>query len=402
MRLVHYIEADKTRSDNEPSSSSYNGFAEPSSGDAPGGGGLDSSAHPTDMFINPNWNIVRVCQRIKVDLEVHELNARGLNEEIWALIEYDMIDNNYLEGGEPSVSTSSMPNLPRRTKRWKKFDADADFADFVRRDTGEPLTVPPYSLTPQQSSKVMNDAEKSISQITEEYRRFRVKSEMTRKQMDTQIRELQSNNVETAKRRIEGQVVERELEVARTEHTQLERLRAEMARQEAQWKEAYDGLLKENEALKSSGSEALLASQWRQRYEACLKEKEEVESKLKMANQRSEDDADRGKFEMKYRDLKESFRLYRKKAKEIFEAQQNGALHNGGAGMSSADMMLKISQNSTEDSKLSYLKNLMVNYFTADPEVREHMEGAIGTVLNFTPDDLSKIEKKKAETGWFY
>jgi hypothetical protein len=405
--IGRHADADKIRSENEGNiSSSYsNGFAESTSSSADAAVGLDSSGHPssnTDMGLNTlNWNIVRVCQRIKVDLEVLELNARGLNEEIWALIEYELIDNNYLEGGEaPSNTTTS--SMSRRTKRWKKFDTDTDFADFVRRDTGEPLTVPPYSLTPQQSSKVMNDAEKNITQITEEYRRFRVKSEMTRKQMDTQIRELQSNNVETAKRRIEGQVVERELEVARTEHTQLERLRAEMGRQEAQWKEAYEGLLKENEALKSSGSEALVASQWRQRYEACLKEKDEAESKLKMANQRSEDDADRGKFEMKYRDLKESFRLYRKKAKEIFEAQQNGALHNGGAGMSSADMMLKISQNSTEDSKLSYLKNLMVNYFTADPEVRDHMEGAIGTVLNFTADDLSKIEKKKAETGWFY
>ena len=100
-------------------------------------------------------------------------------------------------------------------------------------------------------------------------------------------------------------------------------MKAEMSRQEAQWKEAYDVLMAENEALKSSGSEALLASQWRQRYETCLKEKEDLESKLKTESQRNEN-ADAGKYEVKYRDLKESFRLYRKKAKEIFEAQQSG------------------------------------------------------------------------------
>ena len=33
---------------------------------------------------------------------------------------------------------------------------------------------------------------------------------------------------------------------------------------------------------------------------------------------------DMGKYEAKYKDLKESFRLYRKKAKEIFETQQRG------------------------------------------------------------------------------
>ena len=63
-------------------------------------------------------------------------------------------------------------------------------------------------------------------------------------------------------------------------------------------------------------------------------------------------------------------------------------------------MVLQMSQqnsNAEEDSKLSYLKNLMVNYLTADPEVRDHMETAIGTVLKFTPGDIAAIQKKKAD-----
>jgi len=348
-----------------------------------------------DLFSEQqSWQIVRVCQRIKVDLEAHEVNAKGMNEEIWALLEFEMIsDTDNADGGGLLA--------PKRKKIWKRFDTESELSDFIRRDTGEPLRVPPFSLTPQQSSKISSEAEKKVSQITEEFRRFRVKAEMTRKQMDAQIRELQSSNVEVAKRRIEGKDVEKELEVARTEHSQLERMRSEMAKQEAQWKEAYDLLLKENEALKSSGSEALLASQWRQRYETCLKEKEEALNKLKMAEQRSSAAESEGKYEMKYRDLKESFRLYRKKAKEIFEAQNtNGAMDGAGGAQSASDMMLKISQQSNEDSKLSYLKNLMVNYLTSDPDVREHMEVAIGTVLQFTPDDIAKIEAKKTEGSW--
>lgn len=96
-----------------------------------------------------------------------------------------------------------------------------------------------------------------------------------------------------------------------------------MAAQEAQWKEAYDLLMAENNSLKSSGSEAMLASQWRHRYETCVAEKEDFESRLKMELDRAAEE-DAGKYERKYRDLKESFRLYRKKAKEIFEAQQRG------------------------------------------------------------------------------
>lgn len=108
---------------------------------------------------------------------------------------------------------------------------------------------------------------------------------------------------------------------------------------------------------------------------------------------------------MKYRDLKESFRLYRKKAKEIFESQTAAAATNNNIGgrKSAADiMLLQMSQqnsNAEEDSKLSYLKNLMVNYLTTDPEVRDHMETAIGTVLKFTPNDIAAIEKKKTDDG---
>lgn len=263
-----------------------------------------------------SFTIVRIWQRIKLELEAHELNPKGGNEEIWALIEFEFYD---AEQTEPLASSS------KRTKKWKKFDSEAELADFIRRDTGEPLILPPYSLTPSQSAKIEIDAKKNIAKITEDFRRFRVKSEMARKQADAQIRDLQSNNVESAKRRIEGQESssEKDGETGRTENSKLERMRVEMARQEAQWKEAYDVLLAENNALKSAGSEALIASQWRQRYETCTKEKEEAENMLKAEKEKLEA-ADAGKYEMKYRDLKESFRLYRKKAKEIFEAQQSG------------------------------------------------------------------------------
>jgi len=312
--------------------------------------------------------ISRVHQRVTVD-----------DGELWALFEFE-IPNPDMPEAEPL----------RVYKKWKRFETESELSDFIRRDSGEPLSLPPYSLSPAQSQSIQEESRQAVSQVTEEFRRFRVRAEVARKQADAQIRDLQSNKVQSAKRRIEGQDFETELEQARTEHEQLERLRVEMAAQEAQWKEAYDLLMAENNSLKSSGSEAMLASQWRHRYEACLAEKEDLESRLKMENEnRKEEDA--GKYEMKYRDLKESFRLYRKKAKEIFEAQQRGDV-----------ALLQLNDNSAEDAKLSYIRNLMVNYFTSDPEVREHMEGAIGTVLKFSPDDIARIEAKKQEDeSWF-
>ena len=302
-------------------------------------------------------SVIKVWQRVRV-----EADTTG-PPDIWALLEFETINLD-----APDV----VP--PKRYKKWQKFDTESALQDYIRRDTGEPLTVPPFSLSPEQSLQIEEESKKSVSQVTEEFRRFRVRAEVQRKQTDAQIRDLHSSNVETATRRIEGEDLvrvcrtmiptdvcgcvsickpcvfnaqcvssqllytfhththtqEKELEQARTSQVQLERLKSEMVAQEAQWKEAYDVLLAENSALKSSGSEALLAAQWRQRYENCLTEKEDLASRLQMEVEKAAEaegqrrTIDAGKYEMKYRDLKESFRLYRKKAKEIFEAQQRG------------------------------------------------------------------------------
>mmetsp|Transcript_15133 Transcript_15133/g.20613 ORF Transcript_15133/g.20613 Transcript_15133/m.20613 type:complete len:494 (-) Transcript_15133:498-1979(-) len=376
-------------------------------------------------------NIVRVCQRIKVEIEDDDMSpdtdissdddddddsssnnpARSSRRkerraaarddkndnndddddsqyEIWALLEYEI--------PAPDDPLSPKTGPPRRYKRWSRFDTETDLSDFVRCDTGEPVTIPPYSLSAEQSAQIEEEARQAVSHVTEEFRRFRVRAEVARKQADATVRALQSSNVQTTKRRIEGEDLESELAQARTDHAQLASLRTEMAEQEAHWKQAYDTLLAENNSLKSSGAEALLAAQWRHRYETCLREKEDAVTNLEMEKEKmgalmqQKGKADAGKYEMKYRDLKESFRLYRKKAKEIFEAQQRGDV-----GMINID-------RGAEDAKLAYLRNLMVNYLSSDQAVREHMEGAICTVLKFTAEDMAKIDKQKEGADqWF-
>lgn len=336
----------------------------------------DSNAMVTDE----HESIVCICQRIRVD---NENPLSGDQEEIYVLVEYE-------NGKGTQISSTD-----RKYKKWLSFTSESSLVDFIRRDTGEPLVLPPYSLTPAQSAKVEEESGQAVAHITEEFRKFRVRAEVARKQADATVRAIHSNNVQTTRSKIEGQDLENELQQARTDHVQLAALQREIAEQEAHWKEAYDTLLVENTALKSSGAEALLAAQWRQRYEMCLSEKEELDSSLEMLQcqlnvfSKKNKVADAGRYEVKYKDLKESFRLYRKKAKEIFEAQQKGHV----SAFSGAD-----------DAKLIYLRNLMVNYLSSDPEVRDHMEGAIGTVLKFSDDEKTKIEKKKEDhitEPWF-
>jgi uncharacterized membrane protein len=150
-------------------------------------------------------NIVRICQRIEAqDVSPSNNKNNGSSSssdttEIWALVEF--------EADSPDQPDSSvlMTMTPlKRTKKWKRFDSETALQDFIRRDTGEPLTLPPYSLTPQQSASIQEQAKQNVTQITEEFRRFRVKAEMARKQADAQIRELQNSKMRTAQQRIEG------------------------------------------------------------------------------------------------------------------------------------------------------------------------------------------------------
>lgn len=213
---------------------------------------------------------------------------------------------------ESSDGDALSPLNGKRYKQWKKFANESALSDYIRRDTGEPLSLPPYSLSPEQSAKMTEDAKKAVASVTEEFRRFRVRAEVAKKQADATVRALHSNSVQTTRMRIEGQDIESELAQAKTDHAKLAALRTEMAEQEARWKESYDILLAENEKLKSSGAEALLAAQWRHRYEACLKEKEDAMTNLEMERekvaelQENRRKVDAGKYESKYRDLKVS------------------------------------------------------------------------------------------------
>lgn len=130
--------------------------------------------------------ISRVCQRVTV-------NDDG-SGELWALFEFE-IPNPEMPEAEPM----------RVYKKWKRFETESQLSDFIRRDSGEPLTLPPYSLSPAQSERIQEKSRQSVSQITEEFRRFRVRAEVARKQADAQIRDFQNNKVQSAKRRIEGQ-----------------------------------------------------------------------------------------------------------------------------------------------------------------------------------------------------
>jgi GRIP domain len=348
------------------------------------------------QFDESATNIVRVCQRVQVE------DSNSMNDnETWALIEYEM-------------TLDDFAGTTKRSRRWKKFHTEAELRDYIRRDTGEPLTLPPLSLTPQQSASIQQQTAASVQQAEEEFRRYRVKAELSKKQLESQVRDLQNQVISQQAQRIEAGSTNLGVNKSVNWGNQKAAVsRAEWAAQEAQWKEAYDTLLAENNSLRDStnSNEGLVASQWRARYENCVKEKESLQHRVAKLEKESPSsgNSNQNDFEMKYRDLKESFRLYRKKAKEVFEAQQqenpNGVktVNSTVVGRDFLSSSLHNQQQSA-DAKLSYLKNLLLNYLTAESSVRDHMEEAIGTVLEFSPNERQQIKQKRSATSesWFY
>lgn len=63
---------------------------------------------------------------------------------------------------------------------------------------------------------------------------------------------------------------------------ELARIKTQLGDQDAKWRQAYEKVVKENELLKTRGSEAILAAQWRERYEACQRDKDDLAEKLKI------------------------------------------------------------------------------------------------------------------------
>eukprot|EP00752_Nemacystus_decipiens_P004528 g4135.t1 len=279
------------------------------------------------------------------------------------------------------------------TQGWKGFADEAavsEFADSV--NVGEPLKIPPVSLSPEESATVLEDARKQVASIREEYRKFRVKSELGRKQREAEIRQVSAESIAEKQRRISGQGAAADKEQVQALEDELQRLRNELADKEETWRHAYQKQVQETEVLKREGGDTALAAQWRQRYEKLSVEKEDAMAKLEMF--KGDGGGGRGaggqgeavaSLMKKYQDLKEEYRLYRKKA---MHAIQGAGAAGGGGGLEA------------QDPKLQYLKNLMLKYLGTDEgEAREHMERAIATVLQFSEQERQNLkEARQAQT----
>ncbi|GAB5035002.1 Hypothetical protein NocV09_02300170 [Nannochloropsis oceanica] len=327
---------------------------------------------------------------------------------IWVLFEKDE---------PPKGSSSSSSNSSNGDKHhslglaWKSFACEEDLAGHIARGPGqEPLLLPSPCLSPQQSTRLSLEAQGRVDQLQEELRKYRVRSELAIRQKDAEIKHLSAAALAAQQHKIDNEAPDEE-ELKRTVKQQADKIQAlktELNEQEGKWRVQYQQLQKEKEALEGAGAETALAAQWRKRYESLVKQQQQQQGRhdegqgghrLSLSGS--------GPVEERYNELKEEYRLYRKKALEALKEKdslisildkESGGGGGGGGGGARWDGGRGVSVGGgLEGGILVYLKNLTEKYFSTESgEIREHTERAMCAVLGFKEEEVKRMKALRA------
>ncbi|ETL31753.1 hypothetical protein, variant 7 [Phytophthora nicotianae CJ01A1] len=333
---------------------------------------------------------------------------------LWCLVEY--VNENELDDSTEFA--------------WHCFHNEEEIQEYANRATGEPLTLPDLSMAPYEVERVKKSLKEEIDRVQEEFRRYRVRSEITRKQKDAEIRKMSMNVMAKQTEQISETDLSGELQSSKAQIRRLTKAQAEAEERESDWRRKFEKLMKDYEKLSGTMGETILAMEWRERYEQSVREKQELEKKMEelklMTSGAFGNGSDNGNGDLQ--SLRQEFAQYRKRALNAVEQKEKelndiqAQYHENGGGSSNASRTnsfkeVRVRRMSMEsNSSLSgfetpnatktneYLKNIVYKYMASDQdEAKEHMEKAIATVLNFTPAEISAIqEKRKQQQGWFW
>ncbi|ETW02101.1 hypothetical protein H310_05704 [Aphanomyces invadans] len=341
--------------------------------------------------------------------KVKHVSHAGLTT-LWCLVEYTSDDD---DDSRPPESG------------WLSFQSEDDLVEYVRRAAGEPLRVPDLSLPPSDIHQMTQDLSDELERVQEEFRRYRVRSEITRKQKEAELRKISATALTKQTEHIGGVDLQQELQAARLQVRRFSQLQTAAEERERELQDKYDKLTRDYAKLSGTMGETVLAMEWRSRYEQVVAEKAALEEQVVASSTSAAHGHHLLDVEIGGNDitkLKMEFALYRKRAMQVVDQkekelqQYTSRTHSGGStgalsGFSSAGLRRMSSSNSLNGFETSshapttneYLKNIVIKYMSTDQEeVKEHMEKAIATVLNFSPTEVKKIQDKRkgGAAGW--
>ncbi|ETV76843.1 hypothetical protein, variant [Aphanomyces astaci] len=317
---------------------------------------------------------------------------------LWCLVEYTSDDDD--ESRPPECG-------------WLAFQHEADLLEYVRRASGEPVRVPDLSLPPSDVLQMKLDLSDELERVQEEFRRYRVRSEITRKQKEAELRKISASALTKQTEQIGGMDLQQELQAARVQVRRFSQLQTSAEERERELQDKYDKLAREHAKLSGAMGETVLAMEWRARYEQAVADKAALEQQVVMAASSSDSSRHVLDVDISGNDvakLKMEFALYRKRAMQVVDLKDKELQTcriPGTAGlrrMSSSNSLNGFETSSHAPTTNEYLKNIVIKYMSTDQdEVKEHMEKAIATVLNFSSAEVKHIQDKRkggAAGGW--
>jgi hypothetical protein len=219
----------------------------------------------------------------------------------------------------------------------------------------------------------------------------------------------------------------------------LSQLQTVAEENETHWREKVAGLERELQKLRGELGETVLAMEWRERYEQLklvtekLRQAHDDDSTVVHIQSMAELETSVNMDSKDIETLKAEFAVYRKRALhalELKERQLKEVSKQNDTFMSSdhewmhaqPSKVRTASSASSVDGRFSslhhhphsgihhtnheYLKNVVIKYMSTDQDdVKERMEAAIATVLNFTSLELQQIQEKRKQlqqqhAGW--
>lgn len=301
--------------------------------------------------------------------------------------------------------------------------------DVFRRAGTEELDfdLPPPCISVEESERLRGEVEsmqRDLQKVTENFRRFRVRSEIVRKQKEAELLRVSDNNLKYKQHNIVGQDVQEELKLAQMK---VEKLTKDHAESEVARERLEDELKKLQQELRKQQSDLR-----RQKSESFYAERDS--GTTAHGELLSDKDGSATKLTDQLAKLKREYDNYRTRVLGLLQQKDDeitklkvqcesstttsGALATPApkqfspktqpATPSSAPVSNLERRNTTSavnkmlikkkrSVDTAYLKNIILKYMAADgePETREHMEAAIATVLEFTPEDVKFIQKKR-------
>nr|CCA27597.1 conserved hypothetical protein [Albugo laibachii Nc14] len=290
-------------------------------------------------------------------------------EWIWCLIEYDTESENVSFG-------------------WHRFSSDSHLLSYTEKALGEPIQIPSLSLLPSQVAEMQKQLKQDLEQVQEEFRRYRVRAEITRKQKESEIRKIQADAMSSHSHQLSETDLQCELEATRSQLRRSLTKQSEAEAQATKWRFKAEKLATDCEKLSGAMGETTLATEWRERYEQAIANKEALTKRIEELETHS---AHPGHVlgETHFIDSK------RTNSNSWLPMARIRRLSSGSSTISAFEP-----PNATTTNE--YLKNIVFRYLTTDQlEAKEHMEKAITTVLNFSSRELEAIHKCKQQ-GWFW